>query len=96
MKKLLASAEKVKPGNTMVVDASDWHSFRATALNELTDKKGVSYTFYYKYRGECFYLTVPAGTVFDESIPWYGPYKMNAMFGRTMIDESTLNAAIKK
>lgn len=96
MKKLLASAEKVKPGNTMVVDASDWHSFRATALNELTDEKGVSYTFYYKYRGECFYLTVPAGTVFDESIPWYGPYKMNEMFGRTMIDESTLNAAIKK
>ena len=95
-KKLLKGVDHAKPGDNMVIDASEWHSFRAGLLNELLAKEGVSYTFYYKYRDECFSVTVPAGTVFDESIPWYGPYKMNAMFGRTMIDESTLNAAIKK
>ena len=95
-KKLIKGVAHAKAGDNMAIDASEWHSFRAGLLNELLAKEGVSYTFYYKYRDECFSVTVPAGTVFDESIPWYGPYKMNAMFGRTMIDESTLNAAIKK
>ena len=95
-KKLIKGVAHAKAGDNMAIDASEWHSFRAGLLNELLAKEGVSYTFYYKYRDECFSVTVPAGTVFDESIPWYGPYKMSAMFGRTMIDESTLNAAIKK
>ena len=31
-------------------------------------------------------LAGEAGATFDESIQWYGPYKMTSMFGRIMLE----------
>ena len=95
-KELLVSAVNVKAGDNMAVDATLWHSFNANVLKELLSKEGVSYTFYYNYGGECFYITIPAGAVLEEGCEWYGPLKLNAMFGRTMIDKKDLHAAINK
>jgi len=95
-KELLVSAANVKAGDNMAVDATLWHSFNANVLKELLSKEGVSYTFYYNYGGECFYITIPAGAVLEEGCEWYGPLKLNAMFGRTMIDKKDLHAAINK
>ena len=93
-KELLTSVADAKAGDTKEVDATVWHSFSSDVLKELLSKEGVSYTFYYNYGGECFYITIPAGAVLEEGCEWYGPLKLNAMFGRTMIDKKDLHAAI--
>ena len=93
-KELLTSVADAKAGDTKEVDATVWHSFSGNVLNELLSKEGVNYTFYYNYGGECFYITIPAGAVLEEGCEWYGPLKLNAMFGRTMIDKKDLHAAI--
>lgn len=95
-RELLEQASGAKSGDSMVIDATLWHSFNANVLKELLSKEGVSYTFYYNYGGECFYITIPAGAVLEEGCEWYGPLKLNAMFGRTMIDKKDLHAAINK
>ena len=95
-RKLLTSVADAKAGDTKEVDATVWHSFNANVLKELLSKEGVSYTFYYNYGGECFYITIPAGAVLEEGCEWYGPLKLNAMFGRTMIDKKDLHAAINR
>lgn len=89
-------AAGVKSGDSMVIDATLWHSFNAKVLKELLSKEGVSYTFYYNYGGECFYITIPAGAVLEEGCEWYGPLKLNAMFGRNMIDKKDLYVAINQ
>jgi len=89
---LLKQASEAKPGDTLKVDATVWHSFSANVLKELFSKEGVNYTFYYNYGGECFYVDVPQGAKLEEGIDWYGPLKLNAMFGRTMIEKSELDA----
>lgn len=91
-RELLARASAAKPGDTLKVDATVWHSFSANVLKELFSKEGVNYTFYYNFRGECFYVDVPQGAELEEGIDWYGPLKLNAMFGRTMIEKSELDA----
>ena len=93
-RELLTRAATAKAGDTVAIDATLWHSFNAKVLEELLSKEGVSYTFYYNYGGECFYITIPAGAVLEEGCEWYGPLKLNAMFGRTMIDKKDLHAAI--
>ena len=95
-RELLESVAAAKAGDNMTVDATVWHSFSAKVLKDLLGKEGVSYTFYYNYGGECFYITIPAGAVLEEGCEWYGPLKLNAMFGRTMIDKKDLHAAINK
>ncbi len=95
-KELLASVANVKPGDAKSIDATVWHSFSANVLKELLGKEGVSYTFYYNYGGECFYITIPAGAVLEEGCEWYGPLKLSAMFGRTIIEKSELQAAINQ
>ena len=95
-RELLTSVADAKAGDTKEVDATVWHSFNANVLKELLSKEGVSYTFYYNYGGECFYITIPAGAVLEEGCEWYGPLKLNAMFGRTIIDKSELHAAINE
>lgn len=93
-RELLARAAAAKAGDTVAIDATLWHSFSSDVLKELLSKDGVSYTLYYNYGGECFYITIPAGAVLEEGCEWYGPLKLNAMFGRTMIDKKDLHAAI--
>ena len=95
-RELLTRAETAKAGDSVAIDATLWHSFNAKVLEELLSKEGVSYTFYYNYGGECFYITIPAGAVLEEGCEWYGPLKLNAMFGRTMIDKKDLHAAINQ
>ena len=95
-KELLASVANVKPGDAKSIDATIWHSFSANVLKELLSKEGVSYTLYYNYGGECFYITIPAGAVLEEGCEWYGPLKLSAMFGRTIIEKSELQAAINQ
>jgi len=95
-RELLTSVADAKAGDSKEVDATVWHSFNANVLKELLSKDGVSYTFYYNYGGECFYITIPAGAVLEEGCEWYGPLKLNAMFGRTMIDKKDLHAAINE
>ena len=93
-RELLESAAAAKAGDNVTIDATLWHSFSSDVLKELLSKGGVSYTLYYNYEGECFYITLPAGAVLEEGCEWYGPLKLNAMFGRTMIDKKDLHAAI--
>ena len=95
-RELLTRAATAKAGDIVAIDATLWHSFNANVLKELLSKEEVSYTFYYNYGGECFYITIPAGAVLEEGCEWYGPLKLNAMFGRTMIDKKELHAAINK
>lgn len=95
-RELLARAAAAKAGDTVAIDATVWHSFSAKVLRELLSKEGVRYIFYYNYGGECFYITIPAGAVLEEGCEWYGPLKLNAVFGRTMIDKKDLHAAINK
>ena len=95
-RELLMRAATAKAGDTVAIDATLWHSFNANVLKELLSKEGVSYTFYYNYGGECFYITIPAGAVLEEGCEWYGPLKLNAMFGRTMIEKKDLHAAINQ
>lgn len=95
-RELLTRVATAKSGDTLTIDATLWHSFYVNILKELLSKEGVSYILYYNYGGECFYITIPAGAVLEEGYEWYGPLKLNAMFGRTMIDESELHAALNK
>jgi len=96
VRELLESLADVKVGDTKKIDATLWHSFNRKVLEEMLSKEGVSYTLYYNYRGECFYITIPAGAKLEKDCEWYGPLKLNAMFGRTMIDVRELNEAINE
>ena len=89
-------AAGVKEGDNKTINATRFHSFSAKTLGTLLSNKGVDFTLYFDYEGECFKITIPAGAVLEEGCEWYGPLKLNAMFGRTMIDRSELEAAIKK
>lgn len=95
-KELLASVVNVKNGDTKEIDATRWHSFSAKTLKELLNKEGVNYTFYFNYEGEAFCVTIPAEAALEEGCEWYGPLKLSAMFGKTVIDMSELQAAINK
>ena len=95
-RELLTKVAGAKAGDNVVIDATIWHSFSAKVLEQLFAKEGVSYTFYYNYGGECFYITIPAGAVLEEGCEWYGPLKLNAMFGRTMITKAEYEEAIAK
>ncbi len=96
IKELLVRVANAKAGDNMVIDATLWHSYSSKVLEKLLDKEGVNYTFYFNYKGETFYITIPAGTLLEEGCEWYGPLKLNAMFGRTIIDRKELRAAINK
>lgn len=83
MDKLMESG---KPGETVVLDATDWHSLPITTIRHMQKHSDLSYEIRYDYRGEKFKVIVPIGATFDESIEWYGPYKMVSLFGRTMLE----------
>ena len=89
-------AAKAKAGDNVVIDATIWHSFSAKVLEQLFAKEGVSYTIYYYFEGEYFYITIPANAALEEGCDWYGPLKLNAMFGRTMITKVEYEEAIAK
>ena len=95
-RELLTKVAGAKAGDNVVIDATIWHSFSAKVLEQLFAKEGVSYTIYYYYKGEYFYITIPANAALEEGIDWYGPLKLNAMFGRTMITKAEYEEAIAK
>lgn len=95
-RELLTKVAGAKAGDNVVIDATIWHSFSAKVLEQLFAKEGVSYTIYYHFEGEYFYITIPANAALEEGIDWYGPLKLNAMFGRTMITKAEYEKAIAK
>lgn len=95
-RELLTKVAGAKAGDNVVIDATIWHSFSAKVLEQLFAKEGVSYTIYYYFKGEYFYITIPANAALEEGCDWYGPLKLNAMFGRTMITKAEYEEAIAK
>jgi len=95
-RELLTKVAGAKAGDNVVIDATIWHSFNAKVLEKLFAKEGVSYTIYYHFEGEYFYITIPANAALEEGCDWYGPLKLNAMFGRTMITKAEYEEAIAK
>ena len=95
-RELLTKVAGAKAGDNVVIDATIWHSFSAKVLEQLFAKEGVSYTIYYHFEGEYFYITIPANAALEEGCDWYGPLKLNAMFGRTMITKAEYEEAIAK
>lgn len=78
--------ENAKAGETVILDATKWHSLPITTIRHMQKHNDVAFEIRYDYRGEKFKVIVPIGATFDDSIPWYGPYKMSSLFGRTMME----------
>ena len=78
--------ENAKAGETVILDAAKWHSLPITTIRHMQKHNNVAFEIRYDYRGEKFKVIVPIGATFDDSIPWYGPYKMSSLFGRTMME----------
>ena len=78
--------ENAKAGETVILDATKWHSLPITTILHMQKHNDVAFEIRYDYRGEKFKVIVPIDATFDDSIPWYGPYKMSSLFGRTMME----------
>lgn len=85
---MLKDISEAESGANVEIDATVWHSFSAKQLEELMQRSDVNLVFTYAYEGEKFKVTIPAGTEMIYDCEWYGPLKLNALFGRTMISEA--------
>lgn len=85
--RMAALISEAQVGETVVIDCREWDALPASVVSDMQKHNQVSYELQYDFRDEKFNVTVPAGaTYFDASIPWYGPYKMVSLFGRTMME----------
>ena len=72
-----------KPGQNVEMDFGEFNSFPKSFMEKVADKtqQNVSFGFHYNWKHERQEIKIPAGTVVDTNFDWYGPAKMQELYG---------------
>ena len=72
-----------KSGQTITFEFGEWNSFPKAFMEKVAAKSAQNVTFVFKYKWNHVKqeITIPAGTVVDTSLDWYGPAKMAELYG---------------
>lgn len=77
-----------KAGDTVVLEMGPWHSLSKGFMQEIANRRNVTFIIHFIYEGKKYEVVIPAGRplVLDPTIDWYGPLKQNQMFGMKEIN----------
>ena len=72
-----------KSGQTITFEFGEWNSFPKSFMAKLVDKsaQNVTFVFKYKWNHKAQTITISAGTPIDLNFDWYGPAKMEELYG---------------
>lgn len=72
-----------KSGQTIKLEMGEWNSFPKAFMEKIAAKSAQNVTFVLKYKWNHVKqeITIPAGTAVDTSLDWYGPAKMQELYG---------------
>ena len=72
-----------KSGQTIKFQFGEWNSFPKSFMEKIAAKveEGVSFEFNYKWNHVKQQILIPAGSVVDTELDWYGPAKMEELYG---------------
>lgn len=71
------------PANSTVVMDKSVTTLSNKTMKELQKKGNVSLKLDFTYMGQRYVITIPAGAVLDDTIPWYGPLYLAQQFGNS-------------
>ena len=75
-----AKIDAAKSGQNIVLDMKTMCNLSQTFMKKLAARNNCSFTIRLKYKNKLYEFYIPAGTVFDTSLPYYGPEKLMEMF----------------
>ena len=67
-----------------MLDFGAWNSFPKWMLEKIAAKPTTTFIFKYTYMGCNFEVTIEPGTVIPLDCDYYGPLKMERLFGATI------------
>ncbi len=72
-----------KSGQVIILELGEWNSFPKAFMEKVAAKsaQNVTFVFHYKWNHVKQEITIPAGTLVDTSLDWYGPAKMQELYG---------------
>lgn len=75
--------DAAKSGQTIVLEFGTLNSFPKTFMEKIAAKvaSGVTFEFRYKWNNKLQKITIPAGSVVDTTLDWYGPATMEQLYG---------------
>lgn len=73
-----------KPGQTVEMDFGELNSFPKSFMEKVAVKtqQNVSFGFHYHWNHVGQEIKIPAGTKVDTNFDWYGPAKMQELYGQ--------------
>ena len=83
--------DNAKSGDTVVLDCGSWNSFPKWMLEKIAAKPTTTFIFKYTYMGCNFEVTIEPGTVMPLDCDYYGPLKMERLFGATITPITNIN-----
>ena len=71
------------PGQTVEMEFGEWNSFPKSFMEKVAAKtqQNVSFGFHYNWNHVGQEIRIPAGTEVDTNFDWYGPAKMQELYG---------------
>lgn len=80
-----------EPGDTVTLEMGGWDSLQQDFMKDMAERRDVTFTIHFTYEYEDhdhYEVVIPAGKSFvvEEDIMWFGPLKLNEMFGMKAID----------
>ena len=72
-----------KPDETVILEMGTWDSLSLDFMQAIAKMRQSTFVIHFIYEGKNYEVVIPAGAEveLDTDIPWYGPLKLNAMFG---------------
>lgn len=81
-----------EPDDTVTLEMGGWDSLQQCFMKDMAERRDVTFIIHITYKFEDhdhYEVVIPAGKSFvvEEDIMWFGPLKLNAMFGMKAIDK---------
>lgn len=70
-------------GTKLELELGEWNSLPRYVMESIAARSDVTFEIRFKYEHKSYKVIIPAGTkiVLEDGIPFYGPLKLNQMFG---------------
>lgn len=83
MEKRYDQVINAQAGDTVVLEMGLWHSLSKGFMEEIAQRRDVTFIIHSTYEHKNYEVVIPVGTpvVLDPKIDWYGILKQNQMFG---------------
>lgn len=70
-----------KKNTSITVETDRWISFSSAVIEALIKRPDLELIIKFKYNGESLYITIPAGKITDEKVPYYGFLHLAELYG---------------